>query len=169
MVIKKKFCEKYAKLLIMKNSLIILGLDPAGPLFKDETCGSRICKNDARNVEIIHTSDILGDENPSGHADFYPNRGDQQKGCYELKFIKFCSHSRAYSYFAESITSGNRFCGKNCTDPNKISNKTCNGDVMMMGGLKQRITKNGTFYLKTKDSAPYVLKPYSCKYLKKSG
>ena len=34
----------------------LTGLDPAGPLFTDQSCEVRLCKNDANFTEAIHTN-----------------------------------------------------------------------------------------------------------------
>lgn len=60
----------------------IIGLDPAGPLFSIDKPQKRLADNDADYVQIIHTdAGNLSVEHPIGHADFYPNGGNEQPGC----------------------------------------------------------------------------------------
>lgn len=107
----------------------ITGLDPAGPCFEDYDETNRLSINDADYVDIIHTSVNLGIQKPIGHSDYYVNNARTQPGCYRINEIKFpilwcddnpqganrilgnlfnlikCSHSKAHSYFIESISS----------------------------------------------------------------
>ena len=70
--------------------LLILGLDPAGPLFEGYDPGVRLDKTDADYVDVIHSNgDSLivggfGTWEPLGHVDFYPNGGRAQRGCQHL-------------------------------------------------------------------------------------
>lgn len=87
----------------------IIGLDPAGPRFKDAEPNMKLNRNDALLVEAIHTNggDMieLGHLKPLGHVDYYVNGGKHQPGCFHLGKPKlFCSHKRApllYAAFLE--------------------------------------------------------------------
>lgn len=61
---------------------IVVGLDPAKPLFVLASEDHRLSRKDAVFVDIIHT-DVLqrGILRPVGHADFYVNGGIEQPGC----------------------------------------------------------------------------------------
>lgn len=64
---------------------VIIGLDPALPLFNLKNPAHRLTYTDAHYVQIIHTSGgFLGVKHPIGHADFYPNYGCVQPGCSGL-------------------------------------------------------------------------------------
>lgn len=62
--------------------------DPAYPGFDGPNARRRLNKTDARFVDVIHTNaryglnNAVGLEIPLGHADFYPNGGSIQPGCY---------------------------------------------------------------------------------------
>lgn len=59
-----------------------LALDPAGKYFEAEHPDARLDSRDAQFVDVIHTDlDDSGLEQPLGHLDFYPNGGENQKGC----------------------------------------------------------------------------------------
>lgn len=65
---------------------VIVGLDPAYPLFTKKNTDSRLSVNDAEYVQAIHTNGgHLGLSYPVGHADFYPNWGRDQPGCSGFK------------------------------------------------------------------------------------
>lgn len=63
-------------------------LDPAYPGFEGPNARRRLNKTDARFVDVIHTNarfglnNAVGLETPLGHADFYPNGGSFQPGCF---------------------------------------------------------------------------------------
>jgi len=65
------------------NYYHFIGLDPAKPLFSDKKPKERLDKKDAKFVDIVHTTNfILGQHQPIGKIDFYPNGGiTQQPGC----------------------------------------------------------------------------------------
>lgn len=59
-------------------------LDPAGPLFTYpylNDAKDRLDASDARYVQVIHSSIVLGAYPRLGHADFYVNGGVAQPGC----------------------------------------------------------------------------------------
>lgn len=120
--------------LFYKN-FFLSGLDPALPLFLHTAPNGHLDKNDAEFVDIIHTcGGILAMLDPLGHVDFYPNGGTRQPGCEFsnckiiwkngkyfqtiYKFVSYfsvkCSHTRAPTYFAESVYSDKKFVGKLC-------------------------------------------------------
>ena len=69
-----------------RSQSIILGLDPAGPLFNKAKEEYRLDKNDATFVDVIHTdAGFAGTTLNLGDADFYPNGGREQPGCSYLK------------------------------------------------------------------------------------
>lgn len=69
----------------------VTGLDPAGPLFLP-TARDAIWPMDAQFVDIIHTCvGILGETEPRGHVDIYPNFGvPSQPGCSSLDLLTAC-------------------------------------------------------------------------------
>jgi hypothetical protein len=83
----------------------IYGLDPAGPLFKNSK-NHRLHYKDAQFVQVIKTSNWLGNTKVEGHQNFYPNGGLSQPGC---KFIvetltpTICSHHMAHEFFRLSL------------------------------------------------------------------
>ncbi|KAJ8733859.1 hypothetical protein PYW07_014410 [Mythimna separata] len=106
----------------------ITGLDPAQPCFRTTDSTERLDATDADYVDIIHTNGRLlsrigfGFPDRNGHADFYPNGGMKQPGCYNktdsfwAKLNPFstaklqqaiCSHGRAYLLFTESLINNN--------------------------------------------------------------
>lgn len=66
---------------------IIIGLDPAYPLFSKSKHDERLTYTDADYVQVIHTSiGQLSIPYPIGHADFYPNYGSGQPGCNKKNY-----------------------------------------------------------------------------------
>ncbi|XP_057664825.1 pancreatic lipase-related protein 2-like [Diorhabda carinulata] len=103
----------------------ITGLDPASPLFRNNYLREKYKKldrSDAEFVDVVHTdsspylTDGFGLWDPIGHVDFFPNGGQDQPGCNDVKdsivvshFERglsselVCSHIRAFHLFRESI------------------------------------------------------------------
>lgn len=79
------------------------GLDPARVLFISAEKDSKLDKNDAGVVEVIHTSGgYLAFKEPIGHRDFYPNGGTwPQPGC-DFDFLGKCPSKKS---FIKGITS----------------------------------------------------------------
>nr|P0CH47.1 RecName: Full=Probable phospholipase A1 magnifin; Short=PLA1; Flags: Precursor [Vespa magnifica] len=133
----------------------IIGLDPAGPLFKSNDCSERICETDAHYVQIIHTSNNLGTERTLGTVDFYVNNGYNQPGCY-LSFLgEACSHTRAVKYFTECIRHECCLIGvpqsKNPQPVSKCTRKEC----VCIGLNAKTYPKTGSFYVPVESKAPY--------------
>lgn len=62
---------------------IIIGLDPASPMFSTIHIDLRLSSDDAEYVQVIHTNRArYGLSFPMGDADFYPNWGQEQPGCF---------------------------------------------------------------------------------------
>lgn len=57
-------------------------MDPAKPLFFSRRPNERLDGNDAKFVDIVHTTELLGQHKPIGNIDFYPNGAENlQPGC----------------------------------------------------------------------------------------
>lgn len=121
--------------------------------------------SDAHFVDIIHTDGgILGNLEPMGHADFYPNNGvGVQPGCTRqeldqnriitilciwITIIRIeivnnpssilvgCSHQRSWQYFIESIRRPKAFYAKRCEPSKKTNkNKSCPQSIKAFMGL----------------------------------
>lgn len=62
--------------------VFVEGLDPAGPMFQTQHWSVGLNPSCADFVDVIHTDgDKAGLMNPLGHVDFYPNGGEDQRGC----------------------------------------------------------------------------------------
>lgn len=67
---------------------LIVGLDPAGPLFCLRPESKRLTKTDAERVMVIHTDGgILGMLEACGTVDFFPNGGSDQPGCDKVNVV----------------------------------------------------------------------------------
>ncbi|XP_031554827.1 pancreatic lipase-related protein 2-like isoform X2 [Actinia tenebrosa] len=87
----------------------ITGLDPASVFFVEEHRDVRLDPTDADFVDVMHTDiDFLGSYTQSGHVDFYPNGGLDQRGCPTglkngpIDYI-ICDHMRAPEYYHQSV------------------------------------------------------------------
>ena len=65
----------------------IVAIDPAGPMFEAHTESTRLSKNDAKAVQVLHTNSngvfpvVLGYDPLCGSVDFYFNGALNQPGC----------------------------------------------------------------------------------------
>ena len=161
---------------------VIVGLDPALPLFRVKNPKNRLNFSDARYVQIIHTSGVLGIKHPLGHADFYPNFGFDQPGCGKILDSKLnrqpisrsiiiiicifslsasldvCSHTRVHDLFLESLSS--TFWAVPCASYQEIADQKCtkSGPMVRMGGDRNILgSARGIFHLKTNQRSPYAL------------
>ncbi|XP_058796742.1 phospholipase A1-like [Phymastichus coffea] len=132
----------------------IVGLDPAAPLMSNKRQGERLSKDDAIQVEIIHSEiDECGLKDQLGHYDFYPNSGHRQPGCTTYT----CSHARSYKFFAESLDPNSKgFYGNLCNDWTSMKEGICKGLTLLMGGLQTKSAEHGLYYVKTNHNSPYA-------------
>ncbi|XP_030029758.1 lipase member I isoform X2 [Manduca sexta] len=165
----------------------ITGLDPAQPCYGLANSTERLDATDADFVDIIHTNGRLmtriglGLPDPLGDADFYPNGGMKQPGCFnnsDSKWARFlpispsklqqaiCSHGRAYLLFTESLVNNNctfRAYPWNLTyqGVNASIRATCDkrGSCSEMGiravGLNGLPRAHGTYFTLTTEKEPY--------------
>ncbi|XP_050503652.1 lipoprotein lipase-like [Diabrotica virgifera virgifera] len=136
----------------------IVGLDPAGPLFIASYKDNRIDKDDAINVQVIHTNGGTypqrGYYDPCGDSDFYANGGQSQPGC-RGNSSESCSHARAYEIYAESLTSKD-FVGQRCNSYSNYEKGKCDGPKASMGMFQIDKNASGSYYLKTNSQSPYA-------------
>ncbi|KAL3869914.1 hypothetical protein ACJMK2_042536 [Sinanodonta woodiana] len=157
----------------------ITGLDPAGPLFEHKDPKVRLDPSDALFVDAIHTDgDNLhelgfGLERPIGHADFYPNGGENQPGCpsvgkhlFNLITLKItrlvdgvaCNHMRVLDLFTESITSACPFQAMPCPDKTQFAQgrcTSCGHGCAKMGYHASEGNPRGSFFFATNSRAPF--------------
>ncbi|KAJ8951112.1 hypothetical protein NQ318_021556 [Aromia moschata] len=135
----------------------IVGLDPASPLFSRRKTDNRLDRTDAKYVQVMHTNGgYLGIQNPIGHSDYYPNGGSSQPGCgYDI--MGTCAHSRAWSYYAESLaTENNLFLGWRCPSYQTFKKGLCRDNaVSLMAGYAIDKNASGTYFLDTNESPPF--------------
>lgn len=121
----------------MQRSFIFLitpsfltALDPALPLFQEDSKSHRINKTDGPYLEVLHTSGgILGFMDPLGHADFYVNGGTKQPGC-GLDPVRVCAHMRAYALYAEMVRNPGLFTTRECGNVSEALAELCHGEEL---------------------------------------
>ncbi|XP_065165077.1 phospholipase A1-like [Atheta coriaria] len=142
----------------MKNKPgIIMGLDPAHPLFYLDEPSKRLDISDAKVVHILHTNaGFLGYLSSLGHADYWANGGGQrQPGCGVDPF-GYCAHTRSVELFAESINS-RAFRSLKCDSYEEFKNGGCdNNQVSIYGGINIDFDATGDFYYETNAESPYA-------------
>jgi len=141
----------------------ITGLDPAGPSYEDYSPDARLNSTDADFVDIWHTNPknslllYLGMLQPIGHVDFYPNGGDLQPMCRDIKdlnslarllktdldiisksviaagfladTIGLCSHISAVLYWNEAMKDDCFKTRQRCPDHNDLPRSCSNSEV----------------------------------------
>nr|XP_018910383.1 PREDICTED: pancreatic triacylglycerol lipase-like isoform X2 [Bemisia tabaci] len=177
-------------LLTLKGEKVgrITGLDPASPLFRQVFARSLESLNtdDAHFVDVIHTdgaatwSEGFGLLKPIGHVDYFPNGGQNQPGCVQVRqpllvstlegttnSSVVCNHVRAWQLFKESLNpAGCTFRAWHCPYghesflegscfPQKCITDNETGDCGMMGFPAEKSKARGALYLVTKDSSPF--------------
>ncbi|CAL4072857.1 unnamed protein product, partial [Meganyctiphanes norvegica] len=152
----------------------ITGMDPAGPLFHNQTGDYILQPSDADFVDIIHTNagyvdfGEIGFEKPLGDVDFFVNGGSHQAGCDPnviggdfLDLFTSCSHSRSHMYWVESITAMRpdpTFNSWPCDSWEEFENglcPSCGQGCLDMGFHMDRNLK-GIYYLATHWYKPFA-------------
>ncbi|CAH0687765.1 unnamed protein product [Spodoptera exigua] len=130
----------------------VTALDPAGPLWNYNS--NRVNPNDGVYVEAIHTDGGsvggLGIGSNVANADFYPNGGNSQPGCY----TNLCNHNRAWELFAATVTY-NHLVGRLCTTQSQLTWNTCRGAELRMGNDILTKSGSGMYRLDTARRYPY--------------
>ncbi|KAF0773993.1 pancreatic triacylglycerol lipase-like isoform X1 [Aphis craccivora] len=140
------------------------GLDPALPYF--EYMWNNLDVQSATVVDVIHTNcGALGQMLPIGTVDFYANGAITQPGCDKNKYWYFCSHERAYKYYAESIYHGTAMSGFYATTSSSLNQlsllghfSTFSGKKILVGEYLDPETK-GIYNFITNDTPPYAKEP----------
>ncbi|XP_060533236.1 pancreatic triacylglycerol lipase-like [Cylas formicarius] len=134
----------------------IVGLDPAGPLFFEDNPDGRLDPTDAQYVEAIHTNaGLSGVTFDVGHADFWPNGGSLQEGCFIL--LPVCSHMRVIDLYAESVGQEDGFVSQLCETYDDYNNGNCrDNSEALMGGFDLDTRIKGHYYLSTNSNSPYA-------------
>lgn len=123
--------------------------------------GSRLGQNDAAFVDTVHTnSDGFGSRVTYGHVNFWINGGVLQPMCSNWISLtaKACSHSMAYTYWAESVRSTNKniFASKQCNNWTEFTSNTCDAAAPVgYMGLNASNTLRKNYYLATNLASPY--------------
>lgn len=132
----------------------IIGLDPAGPEFKNSDPSNRLASTDASYVESIHTDNVMGIHQNISQADFFINNGRHQPGCFQ---DHPCSNLRSIDILLESLNS-TKLVGRKCQSLGDIFRKVkCNGVAGYLGGnpYLKTINENGVYQVYTKSKPPY--------------
>lgn len=145
----RRYQEKTNKLLPR-----ITALDPARPCFNEGEVLNGVGRGDAAFVDVIHTNNgALGQRNPIGDADFYPNGVViLQPGSLHIG----SSHKRAIELYAESVWPGNEntFMATKCNSLYSLNAGLCAKAPVPMG-FAATVGSKGNFFLKTASKAPY--------------
>lgn len=136
----------------------ITGLDPALPLYYSTHLNSRLSRNDAKFVDVIHTNALIqGQLAPCGDVDFYVNGGLAQPGCHNSSKPINCDHHMAPTYFGESIRSETGFWSWPCPSVFDYFSGKCprQGDHELMGECVNHSAR-GQYVLHTNSKPPYA-------------
>ncbi|ODM88024.1 Pancreatic triacylglycerol lipase [Orchesella cincta] len=130
----------------------ITALEPALPLFDVADLHNRTDPSDAIYVNVLHTSGILGFNDPCGTV---PEFWEQQPGC-GIDLTGGCAHERAPDYFLEALLSETEFRGKKCTSWNDFTSGICDDNEVGVMSYNTPETTTGVFYLRTNSESPYA-------------
>ncbi|CRL01824.1 CLUMA_CG015039, isoform A [Clunio marinus] len=126
------------------------------PCFNEGESLLGVGRGDAEFVDVIHSdAGGLGKSEAIGDADFFPNGiVPLMPGCLTI----FCSHSRAWEYYAETVYKGNEsnFIGKKCGSLLSYEIDACIRQEVPMGYACPPTAK-GNFFLKTSSKSPFGL------------
>lgn len=154
----------------------------AGPCFEKVNQENRLCKTDAKIVDVIHTdgyssyfdpADWFAPVNhygtllPLGTVDFYPNGGYYQPGIGHFTIAG--SHHRSIELYCWSIKNPGKFKTNTVLDGKpdfeKPVEKYANSKVTAEMGFHSAGKDTGLFYIETESQEPWVaakLSDYFC-------
>ncbi|KYN32701.1 Venom phospholipase A1 [Trachymyrmex septentrionalis] len=139
---------------------LIIGADPAMPLFKINKCEEKLCKSDATFVTILHTSD-LGLSDQMGNLDLYFNGGHIQPKC-GINFMP-CSHSRAITYMADIFKNKCGFPGVPNSSSSYPDSNTTDCIVMNSNILDYNNSMEGKYYVFVDKDSHCTQETFNCK------
>jgi hypothetical protein len=136
---------------------VIIGLDPASPIFSKRKEKNRLTKDDANYVEVIHSNTRgFGIYAPLGHTDIYLNGKAEQPECiaqasFYTRYNK-CSHQRAVHFYVEALKS-KKILVKPCRSLKDLKKKCPYGDRFCIWGetLGRNYDLHGIYYVDTND------------------
>ncbi|XP_055625118.1 pancreatic triacylglycerol lipase-like [Toxorhynchites rutilus septentrionalis] len=137
----------------------VIGLDPAGPLFSIGQADI-LTSSDAVYTEAIYTNaGQLAFDYPLAQANFYPNGGRSQPGCF-LDLAGICAHNRVNELFAESVSTTSHFVAMRCANYEEILSARCtsSGPYANMGGEPSNHGRgvSGVYLLMTNSRSPFA-------------
>ncbi|XP_050329634.1 vitellogenin-1-like [Bactrocera neohumeralis] len=145
---------RHYRVLTNESLPYVTGLDPALPCFNNDETLTTLSASDADFVDIIHTDPgVLGQSKATGSVDFFVGgHSALQAGCFSVT----CSHSRAVSYYAESVYPNNEdnFLAKRCDSLRNLQAGKCRGKAYPMGYAVPHDLR-GTYVLEVNDKSPY--------------
>ncbi|XP_053612992.1 pancreatic triacylglycerol lipase-like [Plodia interpunctella] len=125
----------------------ITGLSPTTNVVK-------LTSTDARYVEVIHTGAACrhGLTDKLGHADFYPNGGGFQPGCWTCD----CHRNRSWLYFLVSIKT-TMFNANCCNSMLEKDEDICRGTFLPLGTTRLAKTPcvSGIYRINTREDFPF--------------
>lgn len=138
------------------------GLDPTGVCFRNLGPEDRLDSSDVEFLDVVYTNiDGYGMAAPIGHINFYVNGGEYQQSILIPILCTFlCSHIRSFLLWVTAIYHPKSFIGIQCDSvyDARIGNCFDGGPrETNVLGLKVDKTKQGIFYLATKNTFPYYL------------
>ncbi|RZB38692.1 Lipase domain containing protein, partial [Asbolus verrucosus] len=151
------FVGKHLYLKTGKKLGRITATDPTGPSFERAVAESRLSKQDAEFVDVVHTDmGYYGATRPLGHVDFYVNGGRNQPGCRTgHETDENCHHVRSNYYFIESINKRNVMAkAANLNEKEEIIVTDHREEIEFGDPVDTKA--RGIYYLKTNSVPPYL-------------
>ncbi|XP_045160753.2 inactive pancreatic lipase-related protein 1-like [Mercenaria mercenaria] len=158
-------CRLASVVVVHVTHYFFTGLDPAHRAFSKDKPKVRLDATDAQYVDVIHTDSKqwiwgFGIRDSIGHADYFPNGGRNQPGCFSFwSFLRqsTCDHARSRQFFVESINSSCTFHAVPCGNWRKFKRNecTCDTDCGQMGFPQNDVSVTGNFYLRTNGQEPF--------------
>ncbi|XP_041986996.1 lipase member H-like [Aricia agestis] len=156
------FIAKHYKDLTGVSVAKVVGLDAAGPCFRNLGPKDRLDKTDADFViNVASNIDGFGMATPIAHINYYVNGGEHQPGpLFWIYCPDVCSHTRAYEVWLSSLTHPDEFIAVKCDSVQQARDKDCFGRVPQVTNLlgpKADRNLQGIFYLSTTNTDPYYM------------